>query len=54
MKKNKLALSDLQVESFQTSRAPALALIDDSYTGRYGPDCISLPPNCIQTARKCV
>jgi hypothetical protein len=54
MKKHKLTLSDLRVESFQTCKAPAHSYIDDSYTGRYGGDCISLPPNCLQTARKCV
>ena len=54
MKKNKLTLSDLRVESFPTSKAPAQGYVDDTYTGRYGTDCISLPPNCLQTARKCV
>ncbi|HEU4882453.1 MAG TPA: hypothetical protein VFT45_09420 [Longimicrobium sp.] len=50
----KLVLSDLRVDSFSTAKPLAYTHTDDSYTGFYGGACISLPPNCLQTARKCV
>jgi hypothetical protein len=47
-----LDITKLQVESFSTI-LPDNDDYNETYTGFYGTACVSLPPNCLQTARKC-
>jgi hypothetical protein len=54
MAAQKLELDQLQVDTFSLVEPENDLYIDDSYTGFYGGACISLPPNCLQTGRKCI